>query len=87
MAAPNLLAEAALYCHSDDPAERKAEIPVDEHNHAISALRYLISKLDARGLKRKPDSEPTAAPPQERKPDPWCNYRNEALWTREWPAE
>ena len=60
---------------------------VDEHNHAISALRYLISKLDARGLKRKPDSDAAPAPSQQRKPDPWCNYRNEALWTRIWPHD
>jgi len=39
---PNLLAEAGLYRHGD------GEVPVDDHNHALDALRYLISKLDAR---------------------------------------
>jgi hypothetical protein len=38
---------AAAYRYSDDPAERNAEIPVDEHNHALSALRYLVMMLDA----------------------------------------
>src|SRR5262249_50418873 len=45
---PNLRAEAELYRYSDSPTERQAEVPVDEHNHALAALRYLVSKLDAR---------------------------------------
>ena len=44
---PNLIAEAGLYRYSDEPAERKAEILVGERNHAISALRYLLSWIDA----------------------------------------
>jgi hypothetical protein len=49
---PNLLAEAGLYRYRDDPAQRHAEVPVDEHNHALGALRYLISRLDARQMAR-----------------------------------
>src|SRR5437879_4472163 len=40
---PNLLAEAALYRYSDDAGDRRAEAPVDQQNHALAALRYLIS--------------------------------------------
>jgi hypothetical protein len=39
---PNLVAEAGLYRYGDGPAEgRGGEAPVDEHNHALAALRYL----------------------------------------------
>jgi hypothetical protein len=50
---PNLLAEAALYrypTHKDGtPASEK---PIDEHNHALAALRYLVSQIDARFMLR-----------------------------------
>ena len=55
---PNLLAEAGLYRYSDAPTERRAEIPEDEHKHALAALRYLISRLDARRMiKGHPSTE------------------------------
>jgi hypothetical protein len=46
---PNLCSEAKLYRYPSE-AERVVlgEKPVDEHNHALGALRYLISRLDAR---------------------------------------
>lgn len=44
-ACPNLLAEAELYRYGDD--KQTEETPLDEHNHALAALRYLISRLDA----------------------------------------
>lgn len=50
---PNLLAEAALYrypTHKDGTAA--TEKPIDEHNHALAALRYLISQVDARFMVR-----------------------------------
>jgi hypothetical protein len=78
---PNLLYEASLYRYSDDPSERHAEVPVDEHNHALAALRYLISCLDARHMARhRPAPRPaeTRAPPSK----PWLRLDNEALWTR-----
>jgi len=53
-ACPNLLKEADLYCYSTEPHERHAEVPVDEHNHAISALRYLLSMLDAHRMAGRP---------------------------------
>jgi len=45
---PHLVSESMLYRHSDDANERRAEIPLDEHNHALAALRYLIMRIDAR---------------------------------------
>ena len=50
---PNLLKEAKLYRYPT-AAERKqhGEEPIDAHNHALAALRYLIAKLDARGSSR-----------------------------------
>jgi hypothetical protein len=55
---PNLVAEARLYRYPSE-AERagSGENPVDEHNHALAALRYLIAGLDARTLAR---SHPSA---------------------------
>ena len=35
--------------------------PHSSFSRAMSALRYVISKIDARGLKRKPDSRPAPA--------------------------
>jgi hypothetical protein len=35
----NLLREASLYRCSDDRTDRRSENPVDEHNHALDALR------------------------------------------------
>jgi hypothetical protein len=50
---PQLLAEAKLYRYPT-PGERKhhGEDPIDAHNHALAALRYLIAKLDARFIAR-----------------------------------
>ena len=43
---PQLLHEAELYRYGDAAADKRAEAPVDEHNHALAALRYLVSRLD-----------------------------------------
>jgi hypothetical protein len=52
-ACPNLIAEARLYRY---PTAREravlGENPVDEHNHALGALRYLVSRLDERFIAR-----------------------------------
>jgi hypothetical protein len=76
---PNLLAEAELYRYSDDPRERHAEIPIDEHNHALAALRYLIMGLDRGGHCPPRNSSPPGTPPKPKRP--WLRYDNEALWT------
>jgi hypothetical protein len=39
------LHEAERYRYGDAPADSRAEAPVDEHNHALTALRYLTSRL------------------------------------------
>jgi hypothetical protein len=61
-ACPNLVAEAALYRYPSARERALAdENPVDEHNHALGALRYLISRLDAHflaRLRRKPSQPP-----------------------------
>jgi hypothetical protein len=87
---PNLLAEAGLYRYGDERGDRRAEEPVDEHNHALAALRYLVSRLDERHLAgprpaapapAAPETPP-ASPPALRRRDAWLRYDNEALWTR-----
>jgi hypothetical protein len=86
---PNLLAEAALYRYGDGPGDRTAEAPLDEHNHALAALRYLVSRLDARHMARPrpaappadgtpPVSDPSPPPPQ---PPWWKRWDNPDLWT------
>jgi hypothetical protein len=44
---PNLLAEASLYTYGKSSDARHGERPVDDHNHALDALRYLVQRLDA----------------------------------------
>jgi hypothetical protein len=92
-ACPNLLAEAGLYRYVTETGDVRSETPVDEHNHALGALRYLISKLDARLLARfrnraggeqpAPDTRaPDTAADRERPANKWLRYSNEELWTR-----
>jgi hypothetical protein len=89
-ACPKLLGEAELYCYSTDPGRRRAEIPEDDNNHALGALRYLIAKLDARKLGRKP--KPPSTPPQPEstgkpKEKKWLSLKNEALWSQMWTID
>jgi hypothetical protein len=87
---PHLLSEAGLYRYSTELSDRRGEVPVDAHNHALGALRYLLSRIDANRLARlrrrpapaaegPPETPPAEAKPRER---PWLNYRNEELWRR-----
>ena len=85
---PSLCREATLYRYPS--AQERAlhgENPIDDHNHALGALRYLISSLDAHYIaklrKRVPGDDPDRprnelrrAPTQD--PELW---RNERLWT------
>lgn len=62
-ACPNLRAEARLYRYPN-AAERAriGENPVDDNNHALAALRYLVSRIDAHALGRHGAStKPTSA--------------------------
>ena len=88
-ACPNLLAEAGLYRY--DPEARDSETPLKEYDHAMDALRYLVSKLDAGKMARfkkggPPPAElpdhpaPEIAQPEARK-GKWLSLRNEELWT------
>jgi len=83
-ACPNLLAEAQLYRY-DNQGQARGEAPLDEHNHALDALRYLINTLDARRMtgarQQLPEAEaaPDLVPPKP-KPKPWLRLDNEALW-------
>jgi hypothetical protein len=52
-ACPNLLAEAQLYRYPDPSAGQDRETPVDEHNHALAALRYLVARLDQDLVRRQ----------------------------------
>jgi hypothetical protein len=93
-ACPNLLAEAQLYRY--DPETPNAESPLKEHDHALDALRYLISKLDWKKMARMrrgelPEDAPAPAVPDapggtpaapQPKPRKWLSIYNEALWTR-----
>jgi hypothetical protein len=77
---PNLVAESRLYRYpSADERAVIGENPVDEHNHALGALRYLVARLDhtfvARLRKPTPDADPLGESP--RLPD----WHNEDLWT------
>jgi Terminase large subunit, T4likevirus-type, N-terminal/Terminase RNaseH-like domain len=79
---PHLLAEARLYRYPSH-AERGVdhEKPIDEHNHALGALRYLVSRLDHRFMvraRRSPGSPDAAQTTGARK---WLSIYNEALWT------
>jgi hypothetical protein len=76
-ACPNLLAEAGLYRYSGP-----GEAPMDEHNHALAALRYLISRLDTRHMAGSRAAPEKPAPPRKR---PWLRYDNEELWTPLYP--
>lgn len=75
-ACPNLLQEAQRY-HYGEAGD--GENPVDADNHALAALRYLVSRIDeryvARMRRRKEDDETFAPRPS---PDPDLN--DERIW-------
>jgi hypothetical protein len=82
---PNLLAEAELYRYSTEAEDKRAETPVDDNNHALAALRYLVSQLDAGKLGRREGAKASGTE-EAKKLDAaqkkWMSWRNEALWTR-----
>ena len=67
---PNLLLEAKRYHYDPD---RPDEVPVDADNHALAALRYLISRVDHDFLSRFLRHEPPEDTPSDRKeiPESW----------------
>jgi hypothetical protein len=78
---PNLLAEAARYRYGEGPSGQGGEAPMDEHNHALAALRYLITRLDERKQARPPaPAAPKATPAP--KPPSLVRFRTfRDMWT------
>jgi hypothetical protein len=78
-ACPALLREAGLYRYpSAAERVRDGENPVDEHNHALAALRYLVAGLDTRFLARLRRQGPQ--PEESSKPAPAFGD-DDRLWT------
>jgi hypothetical protein len=84
-ACPNLLYEATLYRYGDEAEDGGSETPVGEHNHALDALRYLVSRLDLH--RRRADADRPAAPPEggdepKAPPSEWSIADNTAAFIR-----
>jgi hypothetical protein len=85
---PNLCAEARLYRYpSGTERQRLGEKPIDESNHALAALRYLVATLDARFIARLRKQgggaeEPEPASQRRESRREWLTAENEALWER-----
>jgi hypothetical protein len=75
----NLIAEARLY-RWPTASERAAlgENPIDAHNHALAALRYLVTRIDGTAAS-KTTSESAVAARQPRAGDDWEDERG---WTQ-----
>ncbi len=85
-ACPNLVAEAGLYRY-DPESPGRSEAPRKEHDHAMDALRYLISSIDTSRMARlrkrpAPAANPNPAPSANPPPPKWLSLSNEELWTR-----
>lgn len=75
-ACPNLLDEARLYRYpTASDGEAQSEVPVDEHNHALAALRYLVSRTDDSFLRNLRKAGPAG-----RQSEPALRWRDESLW-------
>jgi hypothetical protein len=68
-ACPNLLYEAALYRYDDATNGRGSETPLAENNHALDALRYLVTRLDERRMARGPRVAPATEAGTEAAPE------------------
>jgi hypothetical protein len=83
-ACPKLLFEASLYRY-EEAAGRRTELPVGENDHALDALRYLVSRLDerrlARGRRPAPPAGAASPPPPRAGGHWWKRWGNEDLWT------
>jgi hypothetical protein len=63
-ACPNLLDEAGMYHYAPRrPGEPISETPVDLYNHALGAVRYIVSKIDAAFLARFARNHPSPLTP------------------------
>jgi hypothetical protein len=80
---PFLVGEAGLYRYAT-AQERKgeSELPLDDHNHSLGALRYLISRLDAHFLARLRRPRPAdAVPPAPKRPPRRSPLDRDDMWT------
>jgi len=59
---PNLLAEVKLYRYPDRRDGLDSETPLDESNHALAALRYLVARLDHDFIRRFRRAEARESP-------------------------
>jgi hypothetical protein len=80
---PNLVNEAKLYRYPT-ASERGAlgENPVDEHNHALAAVRYLVSRIDARTLAKYRWAEPRPPEIALAVPRSAMTFSDPDLWTK-----
>jgi hypothetical protein len=84
-ACPNLLREAELYRYAAATDSRKSETPLDNDDHAMDALRYLVATIDERKLgRRRKIASGAGAATGEPAQRPWLRYDNPALWTTIW---
>jgi hypothetical protein len=74
----------------DNEDRRQSEKPLKEYDHALDALRYLITSIDTRRMSRlrlgpsKVEETGTSTPESGSQPKPrrkWNSLYNEALWT------
>jgi hypothetical protein len=88
---PSLCGEATLYRYpSEQERAMLGENPLDDHNHALGALRYLISSLDAHYIakmrKRVPvdDADRLVLRDDENRhaAQPPSLWRNDDVWTK-----
>ncbi len=81
-ACPHLLQESRLYRY---PTERErafhGEEPIDEHNHALGALRYLIATSDARFIARLRGASAKPQATDEQRQADHRDWNNPNLWT------
>jgi hypothetical protein len=81
---PNLLEEAKLYRYPQTArGEDASETPIKGHDHALDALRYLVSRVDAGFIARFQGKGQGDMETQQAKPNrPYLSIHNEDLWTR-----
>jgi hypothetical protein len=81
---PNLLEEAKLYRYPQTVRGQDAsETPIKGHDHALDALRYLVSRIDAGFIAHLKGRGQGGGEDQQAKPKrPYLSIDNEDLWTR-----
>jgi len=66
---PNLIGEARLYRYPERAdGQADSEVPIDDHNHALAALRYLVARLDYQFIARFRRAAVACAPDERKHP-------------------